>query len=88
MKIVKHVDSELYAGMSEVAGEACQGYLTGEFLLLVLTVNQSLLPSVLLSFAILLCRAGINGGKKIRNNELFSDGSYGTSHGRRRKRSN
>ncbi|CAD6186385.1 unnamed protein product [Caenorhabditis auriculariae] len=29
MKIVKHVDSELYAGMSEVAGEACQGLLTG-----------------------------------------------------------
>lgn len=29
MKIVKHVDSELHAGMSEVAGEACQGLLTG-----------------------------------------------------------
>ncbi|GMT31058.1 hypothetical protein PFISCL1PPCAC_22355, partial [Pristionchus fissidentatus] len=29
MKIVKHVDSELYAGMSEIAGEACQGLLTG-----------------------------------------------------------
>uniref|UniRef100_A0A0N5ADG0 Eukaryotic translation initiation factor 3 subunit H n=1 Tax=Syphacia muris TaxID=451379 RepID=A0A0N5ADG0_9BILA len=29
MKIVKHVDSELYAGMNEVAGETCQGYLTG-----------------------------------------------------------
>uniref|UniRef100_A0A915AAJ8 Eukaryotic translation initiation factor 3 subunit H n=1 Tax=Parascaris univalens TaxID=6257 RepID=A0A915AAJ8_PARUN len=29
MKIVKHVDSELYAGMNEVAGETCQGLLTG-----------------------------------------------------------
>ncbi|CAJ0944140.1 unnamed protein product, partial [Mesorhabditis belari] len=29
MKIVKHVDSELYAGMSEIAGESCQGLLTG-----------------------------------------------------------
>ncbi|KAK0426690.1 hypothetical protein QR680_009847 [Steinernema hermaphroditum] len=29
MKIVKHVDSELYSGMSEVAGETCQGCLTG-----------------------------------------------------------
>ncbi|MFH4982812.1 hypothetical protein AB6A40_009521 [Gnathostoma spinigerum] len=29
MKIVKHVDSEMYAGMNEVAGEACQGLLTG-----------------------------------------------------------
>ncbi|MFH4976898.1 hypothetical protein AB6A40_003607 [Gnathostoma spinigerum] len=31
MKIVKHVDSEMYAGMNEVAGEACQGLLTGAF---------------------------------------------------------
>lgn len=29
MKLVKHVDSEFYAGMSDVAGEACQGILTG-----------------------------------------------------------
>jgi hypothetical protein len=29
MKMVKHVDSEFYAGMSDVAGEACQGILTG-----------------------------------------------------------
>uniref|UniRef100_A0AAF5RWV8 Eukaryotic translation initiation factor 3 subunit H n=1 Tax=Wuchereria bancrofti TaxID=6293 RepID=A0AAF5RWV8_WUCBA len=29
MKIVKHVDSEMYAGLNEVAGEACQGLLTG-----------------------------------------------------------
>lgn len=29
MKIVKHIDSELYAGMNEVAGETCQGLLTG-----------------------------------------------------------
>ncbi|KAI6232593.1 Eukaryotic translation initiation factor 3 subunit H [Aphelenchoides fujianensis] len=29
MKLVKHVDSEFYSGMSEVAGEACQGILTG-----------------------------------------------------------
>jgi translation initiation factor 3 subunit H len=30
MKIVKHVDTELYAGVNEVvAGEACQGFLTG-----------------------------------------------------------
>lgn len=29
MKIVKHVDIEFYAGMSEVAGETCQGILTG-----------------------------------------------------------
>lgn len=29
MKLVKHVDSEFYSGMSEVAGEACQGVLTG-----------------------------------------------------------
>ncbi|CAB3407482.1 unnamed protein product [Caenorhabditis bovis] len=29
MKIVKHVDSELHAGISEVAGESCQGVLTG-----------------------------------------------------------
>lgn len=29
MKIVKHVDIEFYSGMSEVAGEACQGFLTG-----------------------------------------------------------
>jgi hypothetical protein len=25
MKIVKHVDIEFYSGMSEVAGETCQG---------------------------------------------------------------
>lgn len=30
MKIVKHVDSEMYAGLNEVAGEACQGLLTGK----------------------------------------------------------
>jgi hypothetical protein len=29
MKLVKHVDSEFYAGMSDVAGESCQGILTG-----------------------------------------------------------
>lgn len=29
MKIVKHVDIEFYAGMSEVAGDTCQGILTG-----------------------------------------------------------
>ncbi|KAI1715937.1 JAB1/Mov34/MPN/PAD-1 ubiquitin protease domain-containing protein [Ditylenchus destructor] len=29
MKIVKHVDIEFYSGMSEVAGETCQGILTG-----------------------------------------------------------
>lgn len=29
MKLVKHVDSEFYSGMSDVAGEACQGILTG-----------------------------------------------------------
>jgi len=29
MKIVKHVDIEFYAGISEVAGETCQGILTG-----------------------------------------------------------
>jgi len=29
MKIVKHVDTDLYAGINEVAGEACQGLLTG-----------------------------------------------------------
>lgn len=29
MKLVKHVDSEFYAGISDVAGEACQGILTG-----------------------------------------------------------
>ncbi|CAI5438580.1 unnamed protein product [Caenorhabditis angaria] len=29
MKIVKHVDSELYSGISEVSGESCQGVLTG-----------------------------------------------------------
>jgi translation initiation factor 3 subunit H len=29
MKIVKHVDLEFYAGISEVAGETCQGILTG-----------------------------------------------------------
>lgn len=34
MKIVKHVDSELYAGLNEVAGETCQGLLTGLFIFL------------------------------------------------------
>ncbi|VDK29303.1 unnamed protein product [Gongylonema pulchrum] len=29
MKIVKHVDSEMYAGLNDVAGETCQGLLTG-----------------------------------------------------------
>jgi hypothetical protein len=29
MKLVKHVESEFYSGMSDVAGEACQGILTG-----------------------------------------------------------
>ncbi|CAD5211717.1 unnamed protein product [Bursaphelenchus xylophilus] len=29
MKLVKHVDSEFYSGMSDAAGEACQGILTG-----------------------------------------------------------
>jgi hypothetical protein len=29
MKIVKHVDIEYYAGISDVAGETCQGLLTG-----------------------------------------------------------
>lgn len=29
MKLVKHVDSEFYSGMSEVAGDACQGIITG-----------------------------------------------------------
>jgi len=29
MKIVKHVDIEYYSGISDVAGEACQGILTG-----------------------------------------------------------
>lgn len=29
MKIVKHVDSELHAGISEVSGDACAGVLTG-----------------------------------------------------------
>uniref|UniRef100_A0A914QC23 MPN domain-containing protein n=1 Tax=Panagrolaimus davidi TaxID=227884 RepID=A0A914QC23_9BILA len=29
MKIIKHVDSEFYSGMSEVAGETCAGILTG-----------------------------------------------------------
>ncbi|KAE9553356.1 hypothetical protein FO519_003419 [Halicephalobus sp. NKZ332] len=29
MKIVKHVDSEFFSGMSEVAGETCAGILTG-----------------------------------------------------------
>uniref|UniRef100_A0A914BW20 Eukaryotic translation initiation factor 3 subunit H n=2 Tax=Acrobeloides nanus TaxID=290746 RepID=A0A914BW20_9BILA len=29
MKIVKHVDSEFYSGMTEVAGETCSGILTG-----------------------------------------------------------
>uniref|UniRef100_A0A7E4ZZW6 Eukaryotic translation initiation factor 3 subunit H n=1 Tax=Panagrellus redivivus TaxID=6233 RepID=A0A7E4ZZW6_PANRE len=29
MKIVKHVDSEFYSGMSDVAGETCAGILTG-----------------------------------------------------------
>ncbi|CAK5052084.1 unnamed protein product [Meloidogyne enterolobii] len=29
MKIVKHGDIEFYAGMSKVAGETCQGILTG-----------------------------------------------------------
>jgi hypothetical protein len=29
MKIVKHGDIEFYAGMSKIAGETCQGILTG-----------------------------------------------------------
>lgn len=29
MKIVKHGDIEFYAGLSKIAGETCQGILTG-----------------------------------------------------------